>query len=89
MKRGTNIWDILAWLALFSIVVWVTLKVIGIINTPPWLEYAPVYSAAYVAGWLMHQVKSTGDDVKELKNFKDATIKEIHSIKENCTRKHK
>lgn len=86
MVKKINIWDILAWVALASIVLWVTLKILGIINTPLWLTYAPVYSASYVAGWQIHKLATVTNDVNSLKNFKDATIKEIHSLKENCVR---
>ncbi len=88
MKRKISIWDIIALLALLSIVVWVTLKIVGVIKTPLWLEYAPVYSASYVAGWLMHKVYSVSADVKDLKKFKDATIDEINKMKINCAKNH-
>jgi len=86
MKRGLSIWDILAWIALASIVLWITLKILGIINTPLWLEYAPVYSASYVAGWMMHKLKIVHEEIHDLKNFKNETIKQIHSIKEDCAK---
>ena len=88
MKKKMSVWDIIAWLALLSIVVWVTLKIIGIIKTPLWLEYAPIYSASYVAGWFMHKLYSISEDVRELKKFKDATINEINNIKTNCAKNH-
>lgn len=82
-----NVWDVLAWVALASIVVWVTLKIIGVINTPPWLEYGPIYSAAYVAGWMVHKLKTVEQEIHEMKQFKQETIKQIHLVKENCARK--
>lgn len=84
MKRGINFWDVIAWLALLSIALWVTLKIFGIINTPLWLEYASIYSACYIAGWQIHKLNSIARDVQELKNFKEATIKQINKIKTNC-----
>jgi hypothetical protein len=30
-KRGKNIWDILAWIALSTIIIWTTLKITGVI----------------------------------------------------------
>lgn len=87
MKKRFSIWDILAWVALGSIVIWATLKILGIINTPPWLLYSPIYSASYVAGWMMQKLNSVARDVEDLKKFKNETIKEIHNIKENCARK--
>jgi len=89
MKKGSSFWDILAWLALFSIIIWVTLKVFGIINTPLWLQYAPIYSACYIAGWQIHKLENVAEDVKELKKFKYLTIEEINKIKINCAKNHK
>ena len=89
MKKGWSIWDILAWVALASIVIWVTLKILEVINTPLWLEYAPVYSAIYIAGWQISKLSTVAEEVKSLKLFRDETIKQIHLVKENCVRNHK
>ena len=82
MVKKINIWDVLAWVSLVVIIIWVVLKITGVINTPLWLEYVPVYCAVYIAGWQIHKLHSVAEDVKGLKNFKDATIKEISSLKE-------
>ena len=87
MKR-MSFWDVLAWIALLIIIVWLVLKTAGIINTPLWLEYVPIYTAVYIAGWAMHKLDSVADDVKDLKKFKDGTITEINSIKVNCIKNH-
>ena len=73
MKR-MSFWDVLAWIALLIIIVW--------------LEYVPIYTAVYIAGWAMHKLDSVADDVKDLKKFKDGTITEINSIKVNCIKNH-
>ena len=88
MRIKVNIWDIIAWIALISIIVWVTLKILGIIESPLWLEYAPIYSASYVAGWAIHKLSVVSNDVKDLEKFKDETIKQINEIKTNCIKNH-
>ena len=88
MKKRLSIWDIIAWVVLIGIVIWLLLKVFGIINTPSILEYAPYFGAVYLAGWAMHKLETAVNDVRELKKFKDATITEINKIKENCLRRH-
>ncbi len=88
MKRGTNIWDILAWIVLFGILVWVLLKTFGVINTPVLLEYAPIYGAIYLAGWQMHKLSAVAEDVKDLKRFGRDTINQINEIKINCAKNH-
>ena len=79
-KRGINFWDILAWVVLGLILLWVILKTLGIINTSPLLEYAPIYGAIYLAGWQIHKLKVVAEDVRELKRFKELTISEIESF---------
>ena len=88
-KRKVSIWDIIAWIVLVGIVLWLLLKVFGIINTPNILEYAPYFGAVYLAGWQIHKLATVANDVKDLKKFKDATIQEINNLKENCIRRHK
>jgi len=88
MKKKRKVWDYLAWVALGLILVWLILKTFGIINTPPWLEYAPIYAAVYIAGWQIHKLESVAADVKDLKKFKFATIEKIHDIENNCIKNH-
>jgi hypothetical protein len=89
MKRGLSVWDILAWFALASIIIWGILKVTGIINTPLLIEYYPLFAISYVFGWQMNKLNNVAKEVEGLKSFKNETIKQIHEIKENCARKNK
>lgn len=88
MKK-ISFWDVLAWIVLALIALWLILKTLGRINTALWLEYAPLYGAIYLAGWQMHKLATVAADVKDLKKFKDATINEINNIKTNCVKRHK
>ena len=83
-----SFWDLLAWIMLALILLWLILKTFGIINTPDWLAYAPVYAAVYIAGWQMHKLSIIAEEVKELKKFKEATIHQINEIKLNCAKNH-
>ena len=74
IKKKRNIWDILTWIVLAGILIWIILKMLGIINTPILIEYAPYLGAVYLAGWQMHKLEIVALDVKELKTFKEATI---------------
>lgn len=87
MKRW-NFWDILAWVALAGILIWLLLKTFGIINTPLWLEYAPIYAAVYLAGWQIHKLATVAEDVGELKRFKNETIQKINNMEMNCKINH-
>ena len=64
-KRGLNIWDVLAWIVLAGILVWIILKMLGVINTPILIEYAPYLGAVYLAGWQLHKLETVASDVKE------------------------
>jgi hypothetical protein len=88
MKKELNVWDIIAWIVLLLILVWLFLKVFGVINTPIFIEYAPYFGAVYLAGWQIHKLAIVASDVKELKKFKEATIEEVHKIKTNCIKNH-
>ena len=89
MKKETNFWDILAWIVLIGIAIWVILKATGFLNTPVIIEYSPYFGAVYLAGWAMHKLETVSDDVKDLKKFKEATINKINEIRTNCIEKHK
>lgn len=89
MVKKFSFWDILAWIALGSIVVWATLKVLGVINTPLLLEYYPVFAVSYVFGWQMHKLSAVARDVEGLKSFRNETIRQINEVKLNCAKNHK
>jgi len=88
MKRGLNFWDILAWVVLAGILLWLILKMLGIINTPVLVEYAPYLGAVYIAGWQINKLAVVAKEVEGLKKFRSATINEIHEIKLNCVKNH-
>lgn len=88
MRKKLNIWDIIAWVVLAGILIWLVLKSVGIINTLIWLEYAPLYGAVYLAGWQIHKLGVVASDVRDLKKFRNETIKEINNIKTNCIKRH-
>ena len=87
MRKG-NFWDILAWIILILILLWLVLKVLGIINTPIILEYSPYFGAIYLVGWAMHKLDTAVSEVNEIKRFNRETVKEINDIKMNCLKNH-
>ena len=88
MKKRVSIWDIIAWIVLALILIWLILKVSGIINTPAILEYAPYFGVVYLAGWQIHKLYVVAEDVKELKRFEKETVRQINDIKTNCKLNH-
>ena len=81
MKRGLSFWDALAWIVLGLLIIWLILKVFGVINTPVLIEYFPYFSLAYWAGWSIHKLMAVSGDVKQLKGFASDTIKEVNGVK--------
>jgi hypothetical protein len=84
-----SIWDIIVWIVLAGIFIWLLLKVFGVINTPILIEYAPYFGAVYIAGWQISKLTSVAKEVEGLKKFKDATINEINKLKTDCAVNHK
>ena len=80
-----NFWDWLAYVALASIVVWLILKGIGVINTPFLVEYYPYFVVTYFLGWQTHKLNTFSYDFKK---FSSETIRQINDIKLGCARKH-
>lgn len=87
-KRGFGFWDVIAWIILAAIAVWLILKATGIINTPVLLEYAPIFGVVYLAGWAMHKLETAVKEIEYIRGFNQATVKEITQIKEKCIKNH-
>lgn len=81
-KRGMSFWDILARVVLIGIAVWLLLKLFGVISSPVWIEYSPLFGAIYLAGWGMHKLDRATEDIKDVKDdfkvMKD-DLREVHS----------
>jgi hypothetical protein len=88
VKGRVNVWDVLAWVVLVGIFIWLVLKVIGVINTNIFLEYSPIFGAIYLVGWQIHKLNNIGKEVDGLKKFRNDTIRQIHQIKLNCVKNH-
>ena len=84
-----QIWDYLAWIVLFLILVWLILKIVGVIHTPLWLEYSPLLGAVYIAGWAMNKLDRATEDIKELRNDSKRIDSDVGIIKNSCPRQNK
>ena len=78
-----SVWDVIAWLALIGIGVWVLLKVFGVIKTPLFIEYAPIGGAVYIAGWAMHKLDRATEDIKGVTHKLDRSTDDIKEVKNN------
>ncbi len=80
MKKGMNVWDIIAWIVLALILLWLILKTLGIINTPMLLTYAPYYGAVYVAGWAMATLIRATYDINRVDRNLSHLNKNFHEL---------
>ncbi len=60
-----SISDWLTWIVLAYIFVWLILKSAGIINSPLWLEYSPLFGAVYLAGKYVKEISHIKEKVEK------------------------
>jgi len=81
MKRGRiSFWDVLAWIVLGLILLWLILRVAGIINTLALIEYAPYFGAVYIAGWAMSVLVRATQDISGMKRNLSFLNKNFHEL---------
>ncbi len=68
MKPRELIANVLIFGGLAIVLVWVALKVTGVINTPPLVESAPLLAFAGTIGGLVINDKNISKELAELKN---------------------
>ena len=71
MKDYTNIYAVIFWISLLSILIWVILKSLGIINTHQVIEWFPVISAIFGVGVFFQTVFSMKNKLEKLENRTD------------------
>lgn len=70
-----SIKDIIFWLCLAVIFVWIILKAAGIIHSPAWIEVIPYASAIFGAGIAFQILRELRNDLKETRfNLKEINI---------------
>ena len=78
MKYSLKIYSTLFWLSLLSILIWVILKIIGVINTPPLIEWFPVIVAIFGAGVFYQEIMNK---FGKLENTTNKTQEDIEFMK--------
>mgnify|MGYP001580822324 FL=1 len=59
--------DIIFWLALLVLLVWIILKGFGIINSPAIMEIIPYISGIFIAGAVWQQFRNMQNDLHQIK----------------------
>ena len=80
MKDYTQIYTIIFWISLLSILLWLIFKALGYINTPPLIELIPFFSAVFGAGAFFQMIRDMKDRINKLEKettngFKDVEAK--------------
>ena len=84
MNRKINILDIIAWIVLAGILLWLVLKVFGVLNTPNLIESAPYFGIVYLAGWAMHKLDIVSKSVIRMGSTLRDLEKDVLMIKTVC-----
>ena len=79
-----NIWDVIIWISLIVLVLYIIGKLTGIINTPEWINLIPVITMVFFAGAFYQKVlafiEKTSIRTNYLKNSLDKTNEKITGI---------
>ena len=76
--------DIIFWLALLVLLIWIILKSLGFINSPAVVELIPYLSGIFIAGaiwWQFRNMQSDLHQIQKMGNFlSHKLLKKIKSL---------
>jgi len=75
MAKKKSVWDILVWVAFFILILYILLKILGVIKSPITLYIVALLSGAYFVGRYAKKIDDTFDDIKDIKD----DVKELNS----------
>ncbi len=55
-KYKFDIWDIIIWISLLTLLIYIVAKITGIINTPDWVNLIPIITLGFFAGAFYQKV---------------------------------
>lgn len=76
-----KIYDVLFWTSILVIAIWVFLKMIGVIQSPVWVEMIPYAGAIFAVGAFYQLVKTMRIDITDLKVRTNSIEKDITELK--------
>ena len=80
----------------FGLLLWVLLKMFGVINTPLWLQYSPLLGVIYLAGRYSNKLDMVvlrvdrmdirfDKRLEKVENKLDCIDKDVHIVKSRCS----
>ena len=70
--------DIIFWLALIVLIIWIVLKVLGYINTPAVVDAIPYISGIFIAGTVWQQFRNMQNDLHSIKGATGRLLRVEH-----------
>ncbi len=67
MTKRRGVWDTLVWIAFAIVVVYILLKMLGIIKSPITIDIIALFSGAYFVGRYAKRIDDTFKDIKNIK----------------------
>ncbi|MBW2968657.1 hypothetical protein KY304_00190 [Candidatus Woesearchaeota archaeon] len=75
-----KIYDIIFWMSMLIMIVWIILKIAGIINSPVWIEMIPYMSIVFAAGAFYQSINNAKLDMADLKIRMGAVELKFHDL---------
>lgn len=75
--------DIIIWVSLITIIIWIIAKLTGLINTPEWLNLFPIISFVFFAGAFYQKILSFMDKMYVRTNYFKHQIDNINKKLDN------
>lgn len=70
--------DIIFWLALLVLLIWIILKAFGVINSPAIVEIIPYISGIFILGSVWQQFRNMQNDLRHIKFSTGRLLKVEH-----------
>lgn len=68
MKRSISVWEIIAWIGLILLIIWIILKLFRVIESPLVFDMAPIITLCLILGGLLADMRNIRADTKNVKS---------------------
>lgn len=83
---ATNrVWDLLAWIAFAVVILYIFLKIIGVLNSPITADLLALLSGAYFVGKFAKRMEDNFKDVGRMKNYLRKLDNDVSSTGDDIT----
>ncbi len=68
MRKNISIGEVIAWIGLVLLIIWIILKLSGLIKTPLIFEIAPIITLCLILGGLLVDIRNTKTEIRDIKS---------------------